>query len=566
MICALREIFGVFPRRAKLACDVSLLANLAYLLTSYLAGWWLNALEGASAAGDMRPLWVVALVVLSLTFGIHGMAAIARYLGDYAVSKGTVALQMRCYDIYCAEDPLAEYTEKMDRKIPMMASEAKEAALAVENTLAAVAAFLFQTVGSIVLLFLCAWQLGFVAIAIGAISLLFNGGFAPLSRKKNMQLRAALTDASAEMETILNGHEMIENYGAQDFFAERYGTKNKAVYDSGRGIMRISLLSSSFAEISKYLIPGGFILSAAILCMNGIIPVSTVLYAYSLGNAVGMSMRRLGKNWMGLQFSLASAERLANTLGRSTEESHTAVAPDRNAPVIEFDHVSFSYDDTEVLHDVSFSVRTGEKVAIVGRSGSGKSTIAQLCLRMITPTSGRVLLMGHDIREYGREDLKKLMSYVPQSAYVLSGSVYDNIACAVENPQPEDVKRVMKRALVEEFLISKDGKDTQLGENGDNLSGGQKQRIAVARAMLKLSPLLILDEHTSALDAQTAAQLNQALWSETNAMAVLVITHMLDEGDVYDKIIHIEACRVRIDGIKANSGKASTVLNEEMSK
>ena len=172
--------------------------------------------------------------------------------------------------------------------------------------------------------------------------------------------------------------------------------------------------------------------------------------------------------------------------------------------------------------------------------------------------------MGHDIGEYGREDLKKLMSYVPQSAYVLSGSVYDNIACAVENPQPEDVKRIMKRALVEEFLISKDGKDTQLGENGDNLSGGQKQRIAVARAMLKPSPpLLILDEHTSALDAQTAAQLNQALWSEMNARAVLVITHMLDEGDVYDKIIHIEACKVRIDDIKANSGKVIKVLNEE---
>lgn len=558
-IHALGGIFGVFPKRAKLACVISLLANLAYLLTNYLAGYWLNAVEEASTAGDMRQLWTAALVMLGLTFGIHAVAAIARVLGDYAVSKGTVALQMRCYDVFCAEDPLEEYAETLDRKIPMMASEAKGAAQAVVDALGTVAAFLFQTVGAVVLLFLCAWQLGVVAIAIGVLSLLFNGGFAPLSRKRNIRLRAALTDASAELETILNGHEMIESENAQQFFAERYGAKNSAVYACGRSLMRLSLLSSSLAEVSKYVIPGGFVLSAALLCMKGVIPVSTVLYAYALGNVVGMSMRRLGKNWMGLQFSLASAERLEKTLQRRTEEAHTAVVPDSNAPVIEFDHVSFSYGDVEILHDVSFSVCAGEKVAIVGKSGSGKSTIVQLCLRMVAPDSGRVLLMGHDIREYGREDLKQLMSCVSQSAYVLSGSVYDNIACAVDNPQPEDVKRAMKKAFVEEFLASKDGMNTQLGENGAKLSGGQKQRIAVARAMLKHAPLLILDEHTSALDAQTATQLNQALWSETNAMAVLVITHLLNEGNVYDKIIRIEASGVRIDCIKTNSEIATTV-------
>ena len=223
--------------------------------------------------------------------------------------------------------------------------------------------------------------------------------------------------------------------------------------------------------------------------------------------------------------------------------------------IIDVQHLGKSFGNHEVLKDIDFSIEKGEVVCIIGSSGSGKSTLLR-CMNMLeSPSHGSIQF--HEETIGGSQ--KKINAYRSRVGMVFqSFNLFSNMT-VLENCMSGSVY-VLKRSKEEAKstalkYLKQVGMAPYIHAKPAQLSGGQKQRIAVARAMLKPSPLLILDEHTSALDTQTAAQLNQALWSETNARAVLVITHMLDEGDVYDKIIHIEACRVRIDDIKANSGK-----------
>ena len=212
-----------------------------------------------------------------------------------------------------------------------------------------------------------------------------------------------------------------------------------------------------------------------------------------------------------------------------------------NGPgAIRFENVSFEYPDdhNKVLHNVSLDIRPGERLALVGPSGGGKTTLCNLIPRFYEVTSGRILIDGQDIRHVTLKSLRQDIGIVQQDVYLFSGTVAQNIAYGKPGATREEIMEAARLAGAEKFILAlKDGFDTYVGERGVKLSGGQKQRIAIARVFLKNPPILILDEATSALDNESEILVGQSLEKLAHGRTTLTIAHRLTTIKDYDRIL-----------------------------
>jgi len=218
---------------------------------------------------------------------------------------------------------------------------------------------------------------------------------------------------------------------------------------------------------------------------------------------------------------------------------------------IEFEHVSFEYadDHTKVLDDISLSIRPGEKVALVGPSGGGKTTLCNLIPRFYDTTSGKILVDGQDIRHVTLESLRTNIGIVQQDVYLFSGSVYENIAYGRPGATREEVIEAAKMAGAHEFISQlNQGYDTYVGERGVKLSGGQKQRISIARVFLKNPAILVLDEATSALDNESEHLVNLSLEKLAQGRTTLTIAHRLSTIQGADRILVLDGNKIIEEG------------------
>ena len=250
--------------------------------------------------------------------------------------------------------------------------------------------------------------------------------------------------------------------------------------------------------------------------------------------------------------ALAGLDRTEELMNETAEEEdpnrHIAVTQLKGA--IEFDKVSFAYEeDKDVLHDISFEAAAGETIALVGSSGSGKSTIAGLVATFINPDSGRILLDGQDLSAVTLESYRKHLGVVLQDEFLFEGTIRENILYARPNADNKDLEQAVQGAYVNEFTDRfEDGLDTLIGERGVKLSGGQRQRIAIARAILANPSILILDEATSNLDTESEALIQKSLGTLTMGRTTFVIAHRLSTIRKAHKILVIEAGRIAEQG------------------
>jgi ATP-binding cassette, subfamily B, bacterial len=223
---------------------------------------------------------------------------------------------------------------------------------------------------------------------------------------------------------------------------------------------------------------------------------------------------------------------------------------------IAFEHVGFAYEgapDTPVIDDLGFSIKPGERVAIVGASGAGKSTVFQLIMRFYDCDRGLVLVDGVDVKAVDPAALRARIATVPQEASIFGGTVSENIAYGRDDASEAEIEAAARRAAADDFIRDLDkGYETILGERGVTLSGGQRQRLAIARAILKDAPILLLDEATSALDAHSEAQVQAALDDVMSGRTTLVIAHRLATVLKADRILVMEGGRIVEEGDHAS--------------
>ena len=226
----------------------------------------------------------------------------------------------------------------------------------------------------------------------------------------------------------------------------------------------------------------------------------------------------------------------------SAQERPGARTPEPFTGAIEFDHVAFSYQpDVPLLRDVTFSVAAGEFVGVVGATGSGKSTIANLIPRFYDPTAGRILIDGHDIRDFTLRGIRRQIGFVLQETVLFHGTVRENIAYGRYRATDAEIKAAAELAYADEFIVKMPGGyDALVGERGLTLSGGQRQRIGIARAFIRDAPILILDEPTASLDPEAEQVMMAGLYRLMKGRTVIMITHRLNTLRRTDRVVVIQ--------------------------
>jgi ATP-binding cassette subfamily B protein len=263
-------------------------------------------------------------------------------------------------------------------------------------------------------------------------------------------------------------------------------------------------------------------------------------------------MRQLAKYTAQISKATASGERIIDLLDTVPEirDLRGALTAPRFRGAVEFKNVMFAYEAEQViLQNMSFQVKAGQQVALVGPSGGGKSSLASLLLRLYDPVEGSILIDGHDLREYKVDSLRQQISIVLQESVLFAVSVKDNIAYGCLNATDAEIEAASRLANAHDFIEALPlGYDTILGERGATLSGGQRQRIAIARAAVRQSPIVILDEPTTGLDQENEREVSEALERLTQNSTTFWITHNLKAAEQADTILYIESGKVLEQG------------------
>ncbi|MDD6463164.1 MAG: ABC transporter ATP-binding protein [Clostridiaceae bacterium] len=380
------------------------------------------------------------------------------------------------------------------------------------------------------------------------VSAKFSGRVHSLFRRN----QEVLADLNSKVQDDVSGIREIQSFGREDY--EYNSMKECCKYYSYVNI-RANFFAAIFHPSIEFLTSIGSVLVMGIggaLAMKDVLTVSDVVGFFMYLSLFYSPIATLSRIVEDMQNAFAGGHRVLSILDMEPEikDSENAVDIGRAKGEIEFRDVSFSYKESEpVLKNLSFKVETGKMVAFVGATGVGKSTIVSLMERFYDPVCGSVLLDGKDIRDITVESLRRNISMVLQDVFLFNGSIYDNIAFGNPSASRDEIIKAAETARVSDFVCRMpDGYDTVIGERGVRLSGGQKQRIAIARAILKNTPVLILDEATSAVDNETEALIQQAIDELSKSRTVVVIAHRLSTVMKADNIIVLEDGKIAEQG------------------
>lgn len=400
-------------------------------------------------------------------------------------------------------------------------------------------------------MFILDWRISSVLLAINSLSLYVNTKFSKPIRRLSGDIQQSLREMTEHLLNLLAGIHVIKLFKIGPAIHRGFAGSNAENSRLNIQRKRLSAALSSVNTLLGLVNNLGLMFVGAYMVSRGWTSFGTLFALMNIQRRLNQSFLQVGYNIPEAQDSLAGAERIFQFLDKP-EEPKLYPMTDASAddPYIEMRGVSFGYGDRgPVLDRLSLAAAKGQTVALVGSSGSGKSTAMKLLLGFYPPSEGMISIAGRSLGQRSLEEHRSLISYVPQDAYVFNGTIGDNIRYGSVDAAQDQIIEAAKAAFAHDFIMQQpQGYDTIVGERGSRLSGGQKQRIAIARAFLKNSPILLLDEATSALDSESEQQVQDALVRLMQHRTTIVIAHRLSTIEHADVIYVLDGGRVAESG------------------
>ena len=511
--------------------------------------------KGFAAGGDASDIgrWFEYLLML---VGVMAVATAVRYyfvswLGERTVADIRLAVHrnlLRLSPGFFEENRPAEITSRITVDTTIIEQVVgTTASVALRNLILAIAC-------TAILIFLAPKLAGLmllgIPLIIGPITLL-----ARRVRAFSTRTQDRIADVGTLTSEVLGAMKIVQAFGQEQREGSRFGQAVEAVFATAkrrillRACMTALAIATMFSAIILVIWQGAVDVAAG--RMTGGTIAAFVLYGGLLAGAFGS----LSEVYGDLLRASGASERINELLAAEPAiraPASPAKLPEAGRGELTFENVQFRYPtrtDVSALHDFSLTVRARERLAVVGPSGAGKTTLFQLAQRFYDPQQGRILLDGVDLREADPADIRQRIAIVPQETVIFAASARDNLRYGNWNASEEQLWEAARDANAEQFLRAlPDGLDTYMGEGGARLSGGQRQRMAIARALLRNAPLLLLDEATSALDAESERLVQDALDRLMTDRTTIVIAHRLSTVRAADRIVVMEAGQIVEEG------------------
>lgn len=534
-----------------------LLVNVANLLSPQLLR---SLIDDGITAENMRQVWIVAglLVLVAVVRGVFNF--LQAYWSEVA-SQG-IAYEMRNIVFEKLQNLSFSYHDRSQtgKLMTRMTSDVELVRNYIGRGLLQLVSAVLMFLGTLVILLLMNWRLTMIFLAIipviGVIFAIFVRKFMPLSKK----VQEELGKLTSILQENLSGMRIVKAFAREDYEIARYGRQNQTLLE--KGLALVTAFSNLFPLI--FLISNlgmlGIIWLGGLQVIGGSVSLGELVAFVNYQLFLLMPIFMLGFIGAMLSRASASADRIFEVIDSQSEiiENDDAIELPSLDGFVAFDNVSFRYVGAEqdALHEISFEAKPNQTVAILGRTGSGKSTIINLIPRFYDVTEGAVLVDGVDVRDVTLDSLRRQIGIVLQETTLFSGTIRDNIAYGRLDARQEEIEAAARVAQAHEFIMEiPEGYDSEVGERGVGLSGGQKQRIAIARAILLNPKILIMDDSTSSVDAETEYKIQQALEALRRDRTTFIIAQkistirnadlilLLEDGQLVGKGTHEELIR-----------------------
>lgn len=504
-----------------------------------------NFLQVAEEYGKMGTLFYVCIIIVISVF----LSNLFTYLSGVVLAKvRAVVIKRMRMDIFEHVSGLHIGYFSNERKGDLMSKMTNDVQ-EVENTIVQSLRVVFREPATIILyfsvLFFMSVKLTLFTILIIPISGAIIGGITRRLKKKAVQSQQSLGRIVNILDEALGGMRVIKAFNAEGFMKQKFDGETDFYADVNVNMARKNELASPISQFLGVFVVAGILVygGSMVLSGNSDLGASDFITYIIIFTQVLNPAKEISRAVSSIQRGIASAERVFTVVDTPSQ----VTSPASPAILNKFDHavevknVSFAYEDQLVLKDINFTLERGKTIALVGPSGGGKSTLADLVPRFYDPSAGEILLDGKNLKNFDLKELRSLMGIVTQESILFNDTVFNNIAFGVKGATEAQVLEAAKIANAHEFIAKmEDGYQTSIGERGSKLSGGQRQRLSIARAVLKNPPILILDEATSALDSESEHLVQEALTKLMSNRTTLVIAHRLSTIQYADEILVIE--------------------------